>query len=140
MQFFEWSSHVISHYPVEFGVHRTCGIGVICNVFLFVMRLHITTWSKNITTQSCDYVHGDQYHSYHLGEFGSHELCKNRDKTFFIRHSTIVLCDHCGWWHLLVNQHPVKFCGYWPCGIWNITFLICHVTSPNHMNERTDDI
>ena len=35
--------------------------------------------------------------SHHLSEFGSHETCKNRDIHFFIRHATIVLCDHCGW-------------------------------------------
>ena len=28
MWFFEYWSHVLSHYPVKLGVHRTCGIEV----------------------------------------------------------------------------------------------------------------
>ena len=49
--FFEWCSHVISHYPVKFGVHRTCEIGV--RTFFIC---HETTYN-HVIKESCNFVH-----------------------------------------------------------------------------------
>ena len=87
--FFEFWYQVISCYPVQFDVRRTCGIGDI--VFF---TCHETTYN-HVLTESCDFVHGGMSH--HLVEFGSHEPCENRDITFFTYHATTVSCEHCGW-------------------------------------------
>ena len=62
--------------------------------------------------------------SHHLVEFGSHEPCRNRDITFFIRHVSVVSWDYCGWWNLLIGHHHFKFSRIWSHGRWNITFLL----------------
>ena len=100
MWFFEFWSQVISHYLVKFDVHRTCGIG---DIAFFIC--HETTYN-HVLTESCDFLHGGM--SYHFVEFGSHEPCENRDITFFTRHASIVSCDHCGWWPLLINHIHFK--------------------------------
>ena len=70
------------------------------------MRLHITTWSNN-----------------HLVEFDSHESCKNRDITFFIRHATI--CVMWRLWMVTLSYKPWPFQVYriWLHRSWDITFL-----------------
>ena len=50
----------------------------------------------------------------------SHRPCGNIDITFFIRHVTIVSCDHCGWWPFRMSHHPITFSGNRPRGSWNI--------------------
>ena len=52
---------------------------------------------------------------HHLVEFGSHALCRNR------------------------SHHPVKFTGHRPQGRRIQTFFIYHVTSRDHVIERTCD-
>ena len=42
-------------------------------------------------------------------EFGTHEPCENRDITFFTCHVTIVSCDRCRWWPLLISHINFKF-------------------------------
>ena len=53
MWFFEYWSHMMCHYPVKFGVHRTCGIGI--RTFFIC---HETTYNPVIKLL-CDFVHGD---------------------------------------------------------------------------------
>lgn len=57
------------------------------------------------------------------------------DIAFFIFHETIVSCDYCGWWTLLVSYHTVSFCSHRPHRKGNIMFLICHVDLRNHVIE-----
>ena len=52
MLFFECWFHVTSHYPVTFGVHRTCGIG---DLTFFVC--HEATYN-HVIKESCDFVYG----------------------------------------------------------------------------------
>lgn len=42
--------HVISHLPVKFGVHRTCGIG---DITLFIC---LETTCNQVIKESCDLV------------------------------------------------------------------------------------
>ena len=51
MWFLELLCHVISHYPVKFGVHRACGIG---NIAVFICR---ETTNNHVTKESCDFVY-----------------------------------------------------------------------------------
>ena len=70
--------------------HRTCGIG---NITLF--NFHDTTYNHE-TKESYTFVYWwPNTINQHAVEFASHEPCRNRDITFFIRHATIVSCDNC---------------------------------------------
>ena len=73
--------------------------------------------------------------SHQLVEFGNHESCKNWDITFFNCHATIMSCDDCGWWPLLINHHHFKFRGHGPKEVEIIRFLF--VTWP-HVTTSTE--
>ena len=52
MWFFGFWSQVISHYPVKFDVHRTCGIG---DITVFIA--HETTYN-HLIKESCGFLYG----------------------------------------------------------------------------------
>ena len=87
--------------------------------FLFVLRLHRITWSKNHVTL---YVIQPNIFS-SLIAMGVVE---------------IMSCDHRGWWPLLISHYLVMFSGHRPRESRNITFFICHVKSREHVIEKTD--
>ena len=81
--------HVISHLPVKFGVHRTCGIG---DITLFIC---LETTCNQVIKESCDFSHGGP-----IPETITLPILvvmsNVKTDVFFIRHASIMLCDHCG--------------------------------------------
>ena len=109
-----------------FGLHKFRVHFLFCHETQDQIIMRLCTWWPNTI-------------SHYLVEFGSHEPRRSQDITFFIRHVTIVSCDHCGRWSLLISNHHFKFSRIWSHGSGSITFSVCHVTSIDHVNKTTCD-
>ena len=85
MWYFEFWSHVMSPYPVKFGIHRTWKLAIKC--FLFVTRLHIISWL-----------------------FGSHEpMWKQGCNFFYLSHDYCIMLPLRVITPLLIRHHHFKF-------------------------------
>ena len=113
-----------------FGVHKF-------SVFVFILSWDYIWSQDQVIMRLC--ISWPNTISHYLVEFGSHDRGKSKDITFFIRHVTIVSCDHCRGWSLLISHHHFKFSRICSHGSWSITFSICHVTTRDHVNETTCD-
>ena len=68
-------------------------------------------------------------------------LCQWRYNDFSLSRDLISSCDqmvkkHHGKKALQVSQHPVKFGGHRLCGSGDIMFLVCHMTSLDHVTKN----
>ena len=99
----------------------------------------------------------DQYHD--LVKFGSHEICSLEIHVFSFRYVTIVPCNHCGLWPVLISHHHVNsglvevkiyslifatwprvWKNLWRCTLWLLILKHHHVKFTEHRRRENGDI